>query len=354
MKLFLSKKWVTTNDLTVNGVLAYVALRKIMDNNILLKTKEDMTMCITVNNLAFSLIGNEEYEKQFIDALRNGLEELATLGAIKVVRDLSIKQHYEAIIDLENLYLDTSKEEFIVVFDDELKKILLLDEAVKRKVSMVRYFIVLVGTMDWSMHVPKECRGKVNHMPQSYLIELSNISEKTCQRYNDILSDNHIIYMYKTNDKIKYTSNNSLKQINNCYSRYSDRKLCLKYASNFEEEQGYAHKLIKTQKEKEQADNNRRLAQIYNQIASGNADKYDMDTIRDVYRYVSNKNKFLQKEITEIQKREHLSINQEYYLEQLQKQVRDLSVFPAHCIKELGKDKDIWGETNSMEIPVVA
>lgn len=57
--------------------------------------------------------------------------------------------------------------------------------------------------------------------------------------------------------------------ITNCYSRYEDKDLCEMYASDFEDKMGYKHRIVRTKKNKEQADNNRRLAQIYNRICEG-------------------------------------------------------------------------------------
>ena len=348
MNIFLGKQIIVKKGMSANGIVAYMALRKIMDSNILLKSKEDTAVCVSANALSFSLVGVNTVDKQFISALWIGIEELVEAGVISIVLDLSTKYSNEAIIDLENLYFDSKNDEFIIVSDDEIKKILLLDEAVKRKISMVRYFSVLISTMDWSLNVLKRYRGKVNHMPQSYIAELADISEKTMQRYNDVLVTAHIIYVYKSNDKIKYKSTNTLKQINNCYSRYLDWELCEKYARDFEEEQGAAHKLVRTKKKKEQADRNRQLAQIYNRIAAEHTDTYDKDTICDVYRYVFNKNKALQKEIDYLLGQKYLSERSREYLERLQSQVRDMERFNQFSF--LNSDDDQWGESDPLEL----
>ena len=57
MKLFLDEKLVTGSLLTPDGVMAYVALRKIMDENIFLKSLEVTEDCVSMNRMAYTLVG---------------------------------------------------------------------------------------------------------------------------------------------------------------------------------------------------------------------------------------------------------------------------------------------------------
>ena len=47
MRLFLEENLVTGNTLTPDGVLAYIALRKMMDENIFLKSLEITEDCVS-------------------------------------------------------------------------------------------------------------------------------------------------------------------------------------------------------------------------------------------------------------------------------------------------------------------
>lgn len=53
MRLFLEENLVTGNTLTPDGVLAYIALRKMMDENIFLKSLESTEDCVSINRMAF-------------------------------------------------------------------------------------------------------------------------------------------------------------------------------------------------------------------------------------------------------------------------------------------------------------
>lgn len=278
-KLFLKNELVTGYNLTPDGVVAYIALRTIMDESIPLYNKTNSVDCVSINRMAYSLIGaRETYEKALLDALQRGVYELVNSNALAIVQDLCSRTSYEFLIDFTNMYLDVENDNFVIIYPDEVRKILTCNEIMKKKISMLKYYVALISTFNWSKNMSHiqnmpNLQGKIGAMPIEYIALQADISSRTCIRYNDILSNIKMIYVYKSNDKIKF--DDSLKQINNCYSRYEDRELCRLYASNYENAMGYQHKIVKTRKKKEQADNNRRLAQIYNRICDGHGDSYD-------------------------------------------------------------------------------
>ena len=87
MRLFLEENLVTGNTLTPDGVLAYIALRKMMDENIFLKSLEITEDCVSINRMAYTLVGvSEKYPKAFTDALQRGIYELDAVDRIKIVQ----------------------------------------------------------------------------------------------------------------------------------------------------------------------------------------------------------------------------------------------------------------------------
>ena len=340
-RLFLNKDLVTGNTLTVDGVVAYVALRTIIDESIPLYSKNKSTDCLSVNKLAYSLIGDMDYEKALTDALIRGVAELASGEWISIRKDLSTKASYEYVLDITNLYLDTEKDKFVTVTPNEVYRIMTCKEVMKKKISMLKYYIALISTFDWSL----EC--KIGHMSQQYIAEQADNSTRTCQRYNEILEEMKMIYVYKSNDKVRV--DDKLRQIKNCYSRYEDKSMCKAYASNYEEMYGYEHKIVKTKKNKEQADINRSLAAIYNQICFGNTD-YDEATIKEVYRYIINKNKELQKQIDEKSEQSYLTDSDKFWVENLESQKREVSIFEQFdFLNSQSVSSDQWGEPDPLE-----
>ena len=72
MELFLDKSFVTEDRFSVDGVLVYVALRKIMDMDIFLKNGTQTREYISINRMAFVLLGIQlKYEKAFYKRSQN-------------------------------------------------------------------------------------------------------------------------------------------------------------------------------------------------------------------------------------------------------------------------------------------
>lgn len=343
-RLFLNKDLVTGSTLTQDGVLAYVALRIIIDESVPLYNKSTSTDCISVNRLAYSLMDDMDYEKALTDALVRGIVELAGDKWISIRKDFSTKGSYEYVLDVSNLYLDTEKDKFVIVSLDEVYKIMTCKEKMEKRIRMLKYYIALVSTFDWSLN------SKIGHMSQEYIAEQADNSVKTCRRYNKILQEMEMIYIYKSNDKVRV--NDRLKQIKNCYSRYEDKSICEEYASNYENMYGVEHKIVKTQKNKAQADTNRRLGAIYNQICFGNTD-YDKETIKAVYEYVVNKNKALQKEIDSKYAQTYMTDSDKAWVEKLESQIRETSIFDQFDFLKNDVSKsgntDYWGEPDPLE-----
>lgn len=343
-KLFLKKELVTGVTLTQDGVLAYIALRMIMDGSVALYSKVSQMDYVSVNRMAYALIGlQDKYEKVLLDSLQRGIYELMFSGVIGINADLSTKTANEYILDFSNMYLNTEKEQFVTIYPDEVHKILTCKEIMKKKISMLRYLVALISTFNWSKTL-KNLQGKIGTMSMEYIALQAGSSQRTCIRYNDILSEMKMIYIYKSNDKVR--EGDRLKQIKNCYSRYVDKDACEEYASNYENWYGSQHIIVRTQKNKEQADNNRRLAAIYNRICDGYGDTYDETTIREVKKYVVNRNKTLQKEIDAKHAQEYMTDSDRRWVEKLESQIKDESVFEQFGLLQ---SDDNWGEPVSME-----
>lgn len=343
-KLFLNKGLVTGTALTQDGVLAYMALRTIIDESIPLYNKTSSVECVSLNRMAYVLVGSQEkYEKVLLDSLQRGIYELKFANMLNILQDFSTKTSYEYLLDMANMRLDTEKENFMFVYPEEVHKILTCNEIMKKKISMLRYFVALISTFNWSKsmrYCMENLQGKISTMSIEYIAtQAGMMSQRTCIRYNDILSEMKMIYVYKSNDKERV--GDKLKQIKNCYSRYADKDACEEYASNYENWYGSQHIIVRTQKNKEQADNNRRLAQIYNRICDGYGDTYDEETIRKVQKYIVNKNKTLQEEIDAKHAQDYMTDSDRRWVEKLESQIKDESVFEQF---DFLKDNDNWGE----------
>lgn len=324
-KIFLNNELIWSNTLTKDGVLTYMALRALIDKSIPLYNRTSSVDCISANRLSYSLLEDIDCESAFTNALVRGIDELSKSGWISIHKNLSNNKSNEYVLDLKNILLDAKEGNFTVIYLSDVHKLMTCDMKMDKKIRMLAYYVVLISTFDWASN------EKIGHMSQEYIAQKAGISTRTCQRYNDILEEMKIIYIYKSNDKVRV--DDKLKQIKNCYSRYKDRGMCRHYAANFEAMYGVGHQIVKTRKSKEQADNNRRLAQLYNRICCGYADEYDEETIQKVYDYVSNKNRALREEIDEIYSQSHnmgkfkLPNKDKTLIDKLKSQIRDVTIF---------------------------
>lgn len=188
----------------------------------------------------------------------------------------------------------------------------------------------------------------ISGMSLEYFADLTGISSKTCNRYNIILEKNHLLFVYRSNDKMK-NFDGTMRQINNCYSRYCDKELCIAYATDYENRYGYEHKIVQTRKNKEEADKNRRLAAIYNRICEGH--EYPIEVVREVQKYIRNKNQYLQKLIDEKKAQSYMAFSEKEWVARLESQLRDESVFlQAKLESDCEFESNIWGEPNPLDI----
>lgn len=87
---------------------------------------------------------DNEQKDNLLSILKQGIAELAKEDYIRIIKDL--KNEY--IIDFEKLYLDTEKDYFVKMFVEEIQQILLLEESIKKKMSLLKYFIVICSTFN--------------------------------------------------------------------------------------------------------------------------------------------------------------------------------------------------------------
>ena len=341
--VFLNKEIVTSKNLSHNSVMVYVGLRMIMSRDMLWANGDSAIDSVSLVRIAYQLSKSEEIEKSFLDAIKHGLEEL-TENHLITMKEI----HKDYLIDFTQLHLDTSKNYFITAERFEVQAIMSSNEQTRKKVPLLRYFLAIVSTFNHSDYM-EELSGKVGGMSIDYIAKQACINNQmSCIRYNETLEKMHLIYVYRSNDKIKF--GDSLKQINNCYSRYKDRDLCIHFATDYENLYGYTHGVVKTKKQKDEADNNRRLAAYYNQICMGTA--YPVDTVREVKKYIHNKNVYLHSEIDSKlnpKRTAPLSYSEREYVDKLKAQLRDETPIDK-LLESLEATENQWGEPDPLDM----
>ena len=176
----LNKEIITSKSLSHNAVLAYTGLRMLMLRDSYVRSGLSYDICTSSGAIAYEL-GIQEPDKYILDAIRQGLMELSENQMIKSTPCVN-----DYIINTYNLYLDIT-EPYVEIDTASINLLMDLDEQGRKKIPLLRYYIVLTSVGGYSAEV----RKKLTH---KYVGSLAQITcEMTCHRYNQLLESMGII-----------------------------------------------------------------------------------------------------------------------------------------------------------------
>lgn len=240
--------------------------------------------CVDEYLLLYLLTDKINHKISSFNNIRKSIDELISYGEVCKISDY--KNHY--ILDCSNLWCDTKKECFTIIHLYEMKQIFKIKNV--NCFMLFRYYVFLISTLINKMTVFNDVDSKdnvVGYFTIDKLSDLCGISVRSIMEYNNLLEENHLIYVHRQKDFVLDETEN-IKRLPNVYGRYSDKI----YIDNFAETQRIDNQsYIHTKKTVGQANDNRRLAQMYQQILKGNGEKYSASEISDIYNYVIAQNK---------------------------------------------------------------
>lgn len=170
----LSNKIITSKSLSHNAVLAYTGLRMLMLRDSYVRSGLSYDICTSSGAIAYEL-GIQKPNKYILDAIKQGLMELSEKEIIKSTPCVN-----DYIINTYNLYLNIT-EPYVKVDTASINLLMGSDEQGRRKIPLLRYYIVLTSVGGYSAKV----RKKLTH---KYIGSLSQVTcEMTCRRYNRLL-----------------------------------------------------------------------------------------------------------------------------------------------------------------------
>lgn len=176
----LNKEIITSKSLSHNAVLAYTGLRMLMLRDSYVKSGLSYNICTSSGAIAYEL-GIQEPDKYILDAIRQGLMELAENQMIKSTPCVN-----DYIIDTYNLCLDI-KEPYVKVDTASINLLMDSDEQGRIKIPLLRYYIVLTSVGGYSAEIRRK-------LTQKYIASLAQITcVRTCHRYNRLLEDMKLI-----------------------------------------------------------------------------------------------------------------------------------------------------------------
>ena len=242
-----------------------------------------MDLLFSIDYIGYLLYGKMPSRKESMK-VQDGFDELVSSGFIKINQKIGKN---EFLCDVTGLYFERGSEYFVVITSDELNTIMNLDTKTD-KFQLFRYFVSLVGCFNHSSKLEEEYKGKVCGIALNNVNSL--INKRTAIRYNELLEQNHIIYVFRFEDiLLSKTFDNEITRIPNAYSRYKDKDNCIKFAIHYQNNYGWNNLKERKTSDIANANKSRGLAQKYTALCRGKA--YDLKTIKEIYEWAINWNK---------------------------------------------------------------
>lgn len=278
MKIFIPQKIIEDERIDNYALIAYSYLK------VLTPLSEMKTYYISLDALLFAIFNTTKISARMRDNIWNGLCLLYDLDYFNGHR-VSSKRSF--IVETKSLCLDTQLENFIVLYLEDICKIMLSDK--KTKTSLFSYYTFLMDTLSSQTKVYLESgKYKKNVVGNQTIVTLSylcGISAHTIIRHNQSLEELNVIYIHHSDD-VFANSSFGFKKLNNVYGRYEDREYIEKYVSDYKAH-FQSHSYLK--KERTLANNDRRLSKMYYWLCKGK--DYSESEIQEIYYYITNLNR---------------------------------------------------------------
>lgn len=282
MEIFLRKNVVENKNLTNDGLTVYVALKKLMN-------KEEKEYYISHNMIAFTLFGNTNFNRYFLNHIKYGLQNLIDMELVKV--NATIGKN-EFVLDLSKLFfeidnVDETKNYFIKIHSNEVHKIM---QSNKDKFNLLKCFIHTISSIDYGAKVYVDISYKnveVGYMTQEYLGSLCGLNQVDYYKYSVELENLGVLYIRRSDDF--YLDGDIPKRLANCYGRPSDKNLINLYSTKYSEMKDSVDFKCNKEMTTKKANHKKSLAMKFNEMLKGK--DYTKEEILDIYNYVLAENK---------------------------------------------------------------
>lgn len=295
MDIFLDSKIITDSELSSNAVAAYTALRMIQN----LSTNR---YYVNIKLLVFQLTDDIILSRKYMERLSDGLNKLIMKKYIEIVANNKEKDY---ILDIGNLIINNHSDEnkektfFVIITSEEIHKIMNLDSRLD-KFSILRYFISMISTINKNATYYDEMGSEYNNfvgfMTNDYIGSLCGVtSYTTYDKYNHLLEDNEMIYIYRHSVLIR-DEKGQLKNLPNHYGRYEDKELIIGYSVNRENFELGEEVVDK------RANESRSLMQKYYCMVKYGTEYPEKETKR-IHRYVHYRNQQNEKKYNQVKEK---------------------------------------------------
>lgn len=275
----LSKDVTHSSDYSYYAIGIYAVLKMLSISSI-----TSPLVCTSIYHLKYYLGYNFD-SRRTDNYIQCGIDEL--INNKKIVLIENNKKNY--VFDCSDLISDTDNGNFVKITYYELRKIFEVSNI--NNFLLFRYFIFLIGTINNSIEIFLDSDiskiGVVGNFTIDYLSEASGLGIRTIIEYNKILESIELIYIKHQNDFV-LNDKNEIRQLKNVYGRFCDKDYIDAFALDT---QKYNNSYKYAQKNVNNVNNNRRLAQMYNYLVKFGDKKYSYRELLDIYNYVLAENR---------------------------------------------------------------
>lgn len=225
-EIFLNTEIIQNTYLSDTSIATYTILRMLQ--------YKDNELAIDINSIAYYLFKNTTYDKNFTSKISKSIEDLIENKYISIIERLNSSTY---VLDLTNIYLDTSKELFVKTNDKEVSSIM---NTKMINFKLLRYYLVLLSTINNNT--------KVGFDTQEALTFKSDVNRTTINTYNKKLQEMDLIYVRSSQDFLHSKKDKTVSKIANHYSRVEHKKLCDKQMEEFLKNYGYKGRKVGKEK----------------------------------------------------------------------------------------------------------
>lgn len=183
-------------------------------------SKHDNKLTTSVSLIGYNMTGrfmnkSEKRDRTILENIRDGIRSLSYNGIIEILDNCGD----EYIFSNKGLEVDTSKEFFVVIDQEEIQTIF---SNANKPFNVFGFFTKIVGTIN---NVSKSY-----HMSQDQMVSSWGYGKETVVSYLNQLEEMKILYVHRPKKRYK---DGSFQNLNNSYGRYVDRKLVIEEANNY-------------------------------------------------------------------------------------------------------------------------
>lgn len=279
--LFIPYSILKNEHISSYALMTYCYLQK------LTTTTGDNIHYISTYSIASYLTNEVDHSRKFLENIRHAIYDLLEINIISISKEITQSNGHYAI-DCSKLWINTEKEQFVIVYYDEILRI--IRSEVSNKQSVLRYYVGLIGTLSYktTVHHPSlpNKNRVVGYCTLESLSQQLNLSEHLIVSYNKALQDIGLLYIYKHPGYV-INDTKGIHTLPNIYGRYEDREYIDFFGKQYFE---CFDTRIHSSKSKDELNHKRRLAQRYQQLLKGSGKNYSKKEILEIYSYVTEEN----------------------------------------------------------------